>query len=234
MDMSQIEIDALMQKTTSTERQIIALEIFKSKTSIRAALAETHFEDIGKMVSRINTVFEELKQHREEELLQQRKAAQSKKIDNALDALDIDSIGLTAEQIIEQMAAKMGVTIKLPHGKPVSNTEKRPRKPQSKFVIEFINQSGDVDYIERITSSQTSGELKIYMQKTGKKTRDLVIGRLMTGSDEGFYTNEDSGNEVIDAAKLKIYLESIGKLDKLIELGKVDEVADARAALDNL
>lgn len=236
MDMSQIEIDALMQKTTSTERQIIALEVLKSKSAIKDALKESHFEDVEKMFNRFNAVFEELKQQREEELRLQREALQKKKLDTALDALDVDGIGLTPEQILEQLAAKMGVSIKLPRSKSTStsNAGTKKRKPQDKFVIEFINQSGDVDYIERITSGKTSGDLKDYLKDTGKKVRDLVIGRLMADNEEYFYTNEDSGNNVIDAAKLKTYLESIGKLDKLIESGKVDEVADARAALDNL
>ncbi|WP_188013188.1 hypothetical protein [Photobacterium damselae] len=242
MDMSQIETDALMAKTTDTERKLILLKLMQSKTAIKNLLAGSHFEDITRMHKLFNEVYGELKKEHEEEEKRKKEEANKRKLDQAFEALDVDSIDLTPEQIIERLAAKLGVKTNIKKKEDKAKKGKGTRSI-STFVLKCTDDEG-TEYRERNTSGQ-AGQLAKYCVD-GKSLTDFIIGKLLKDEHEGYYTNMNSKHEIIDATELKEYLASVNKQDKFIDASTLqnenssesnptsqdDEAAIALAALN--
>ncbi len=242
MDMSQIEKDALLAKTTDTERKIILLELLKSKTNIRTLLSESHFEDITRMHKLFNDVYTDLKKEHEEEEKRKKEEASKRKVDQVFDALDVDNMDLPHEQIIEMLAARLGVKANIKKKEDKAKKGKGTRATPSTFVLKCTDDEG-TEYRERNTSGQ-AGQLAKYCVG-GKSLTDFIIGKLLKDEHESYYTNMNSKSEIIDATELKDYLASVNKQDKFIDASTLqndsseanttnhdDEAANALAALN--
>jgi DNA-binding protein H-NS len=91
----------MSQANTITEKRAIALEILSNRNSIKSLFSELHYEDITKLVNRVNTVYNALKKIKDTE--QAENAAKAAKIKEIQDSLFAQ--GLTLEDLARQSTA---------------------------------------------------------------------------------------------------------------------------------
>ncbi|MGF1788737.1 H-NS histone family protein [Photobacterium swingsii] len=209
-DLSAEELAANLSANLNADQKVkdraTAWKVLEARDSIRKMFEEhcSDFLDIQERFDRIQTVFTEFKTSYEQELARKAEAEKQKNIE-AIKAM-MEAQGLTAEDL--------GLT-----------TTKKPkqmgtRKKPDQYVIKYVDQQGETQYTQRITGGRVTkdSDLALYLDDTGKKVSDLVIGKVMTGAEDGHYTNEDSQGNVIDSTDLVTYLEIINKADKLVEV----------------
>ncbi|MEO3684720.1 hypothetical protein ABHN84_20875 [Shewanella vesiculosa] len=91
----------MSQANTITEKRAIALEILSNRNSIKGLFSELHYEDVTKLVNRVNTVYNALKKLKDTELAEN--AAKASKIKEIQDLLLAQ--GLTLEDLARQSTA---------------------------------------------------------------------------------------------------------------------------------
>ncbi len=93
----------MSQANTITEKRAIALEILSNRNSIKGLFSELHYEDVTKLVNRVNTVYNALKKLKDTE--QAENAAKASKIKKIQDLLLAQ--GLTLEDLARQSSASI-------------------------------------------------------------------------------------------------------------------------------
>lgn len=146
------------QANTITEKRAIALEILSSRSSIKGLLLDLHYEDVTKLVNRINTVYDTLKKLKDAEQTENAaKAAMIKEIKDSLIAK-----GLTLEDLARQ-----------------STISTKPRKKrlvveQPEFTFEYIVNGEKKVYVGKATGNKPT-ELKTYLKENSSSLEDIII-----------------------------------------------------------
>lgn len=155
----------MSQANTISEKRAIALEILKNRSSIKGLFSELHYEDVTKLVSRINTVYDAHKKLKDVERAENvAKAVKIKEMKNSLLAQ-----GLTLEDLARQSTL---------------STKSRPKRivaEQPKFTFEYRVNGEKKIYVGRATGNKPA-ELKKYLKDNFASLEDIIIS-----TDKDYY-----------------------------------------------
>ncbi|MDT3334129.1 H-NS family nucleoid-associated regulatory protein [Shewanella sp. SP1S1-7] len=148
----------MSQANTITEKRAVALEILNNRNSIKGLFSDLHYEDVSKLVDRVNTVYNAIKELKEAEHAEnEAKAAKIKEIQNSLLAQ-----GLTLEDLAGQ-----------------SQTLAKPRKKrvvaeQPEFTFEYTVDGTKKVYVGKATGNKPA-ELKKFLKDNFASLEDIII-----------------------------------------------------------
>ena len=135
-----------------------ALSVLKSKVQIRKLFHDMHAEDMQRVISRIEAVYEEKKVAQveaEEEQARKREAVEAV-------LKQMQELGLSAGDIAP------GVT----EGAP------RKGKPRQRFAFAYENSAGESVNWEGATTGRIPAEFTDYLNRTGKERKDCIVCEL--------------------------------------------------------
>ena len=136
-----------------------ALNVLKSKVQIRKLFQDMHAEDMQRVISRIETIYDEklmAQMEAEEEQARKRDAVESV-------LKQMQELGLSADDI-------SGVN----GGEPV----RRTTKPRQRFVFSYENAQGEAVNWEGATTGRIPAEFSDYLTRTGKERKECIISEL--------------------------------------------------------
>ena len=133
-----------------------AIDILKSKVQMRKLFQDMHVEDLQRVVSRIESIYEEklLVQFEEEEEQGRKKEA----VDTIVNQMK--ELGLSLEDL-EAIAG--------------SSTTTRKHKPRQRFVFSYEANDGSAVNWEGATTGRIPAEFSDYLQRTGKDRKDCIV-----------------------------------------------------------
>ena len=135
-----------------------ALSVLKSKVQIRKLFQDMHAEDMQRVISRIEAIYEEkmsAQVEAEEEQARKREAVEAV-------LKQMQELGLSAGDIAP------------------GSTEGAPRKgkPRQRFVFTYENADGESVNWEGATTGRIPGEFSDYLNRTGKERKDCIVSEL--------------------------------------------------------
>lgn len=134
-----------------------AISILKSKVQIRKLFQDMHAEDLQRVISRIQAIYEEklmAQLEAEEESARKREAV---------------------EAVLKQMQ-ELGLSATDIHG---NNGETvRKTKPRQRFQFRYENSAGEPIDWEGATTGRIPGEFSDYLSRTGKDRKDCIVAEL--------------------------------------------------------
>ncbi|MCH7424980.1 H-NS family nucleoid-associated regulatory protein [Shewanella sp. MM_2022_3] len=146
----------MAQANTITEKRAVALEILNNRNSIKGLFSDLHYEDVCKLVERVNTVYNAIKELKETEQAEsEAKAAKIKEIQNTLLAQ-----GLTLEDLAGQS--------------PTKTRKKRVLTEQPEFTFEYTINGDKKTYVGKATGNKPA-ELKKFLKDNCASLEDIII-----------------------------------------------------------
>ena len=136
-----------------------ALNVLKSKVQIRKLFQDMHAEDMQRVISRIETIYDEklmAQIEAEEELARKRDAVESV-------LKQMQELGLSTDDI----SGANG-------GEPV----RRTAKPRQRFVFSYENAQGEAVNWEGATTGRIPAEFSDYLARTGKERKECIVSEL--------------------------------------------------------
>ena len=134
-----------------------AISLLKSKVQIRKLFQDMHAEDMQRVISRIEAIYEE-------KLMAQVEAEEenARKRD-AIDAVlkQMQALGLSTEDI------------HVGGGEVV-----RKGKPRQRYQFSYENTAGESIDWEGATTGRIPGEFSDYLERTGKDRKDCIVAEL--------------------------------------------------------
>lgn len=127
-----------------------------SKVRMRGLFKDLHFEDLERIIDRMQALLEEKREaHEMEQTRRKAKAADIKHVHALMEerGLSLEDLGLVAESAAPK-------------------TKKRRNLNRYTFVYETL--SGDTAYWEGATTGRLPSEFQEYLNRTGKKRLDCV------------------------------------------------------------
>lgn len=136
-----------------------SLNVLKSKVQIRKLFHDMHAEDMQRVISRIEAIYEEklmAQMEAEEQMARKRDAIESV-------LKQMQELGLSADDISKT---------------DVSEAPRRTSKPRQRFVFTYENTSGEAVNWEGATTGRIPAEFTDYLTRTGKERRDCIVSEL--------------------------------------------------------
>ncbi len=135
-----------------------AIDILKSKVQMRKLFQDMHVEDLQRVVSRIETIYEEkllVELEQKEEQNRKREAVeavvnQMKELGLSLEDLDTINVG----------------------------TSTRKHKPRQRCVFSYETKEGIAVNWEGAATGRIPAEFSDYLQRTGKERKDCIVSEL--------------------------------------------------------
>ena len=135
-----------------------SMNIMKSKIQLRKLFKDMHIEDVKRIISRIETIYEEkllVQMEAEEEQSRKRNAV---------------------EAVLKEMQDK-GLSIDDFQGLAKADTE-RKGKPRQRFQFQYEQEDGTVVNWEGATTGRIPAEFSAYLERTGKERKDCIVAEL--------------------------------------------------------
>lgn len=135
-----------------------ALSVLKSKVQIRKLFQDMHAEDMQRVISRIEAIYEEklmAQMEAEEENARKREAVEAV-------LKQMQELGLSTGDIAP------------------TTTEGTPRKgkPRQRFVFSYENTQGSSVNWQGATTGRIPAEFSDYLSRTGKERKDCIVSEL--------------------------------------------------------
>ena len=136
-----------------------SLTVLKSKVQLRKLFQGMHIEDVQRIISRIESIYEEKKQaeaEQEQQQLQKREAIEAilKEIQDK--GLDIDDLSALAKGV----------------------ESGRKGKTRQRYQFEYQKEDGNVVKWEGATTGRIPAEFDAYLERTGKDRKDCIVAEL--------------------------------------------------------
>lgn len=148
----------MSQNYTLTEKRLIAIEVLSNRNSIKGMFSELHFEDLSKLVDRVNNVFKSVSEQKEAyDAENQAKIAKIKEINSSL-----ADLGLTLEDLA-------GVAVK-----PAKQRKNRVVSDIPTFTFEYVISGVKKSYKGKLLGNKPT-ELKNYLSENGVNLEDIVV-----------------------------------------------------------
>lgn len=140
-----------------------ALSVLKSKVQIRKLFHDMHAEDIQRVISRVEAIYEEklmIQIEAEEEQARKREAIEAV-------SKQMQELGLSLNDL--QGLVGEGSSRK---GSP------RKGKPRQRFLFRYENSEGNAVDWEGATTGRIPAEFSAYLERTGKDRKGCIVSEL--------------------------------------------------------
>ncbi|WP_330924317.1 H-NS family nucleoid-associated regulatory protein [Candidatus Sororendozoicomonas aggregata] len=135
-----------------------AIDILKSKVQMRKLFQDMHVEDLQRVVSRIESIYDEKLQLQHEQQQQQSRKREA------------------VEAVVNQMK-ELGLSLE-DLGAISVGTSTRKHKPRERFVFSYETKDGNSVNWEGVTTGRIPAEFSEFLQRTGKDRKDCIVSEL--------------------------------------------------------
>ena len=135
-----------------------AISVLKSKVQIRKLFHDMHAEDMQRVISRIEAIYDEklvAQMEAEEEVERKREAIEAVR-------KQMQELGLSADDL-------SGIS---------GESSARKGKTRQRFQFSYENSQGETVSWEGATTGRIPGEFSDYLNRTGKDRKDCIIAEL--------------------------------------------------------
>ena len=138
-----------------------SLSVLKSKVQLRKLFQDMHVEDIQRVISRIESIYEEkLEAQKEVEQEQERKRE-------------------AIEAVLKEMQDKgLDINDLAVMGKGTGTESNRKGKTRQRYQFEYQAEDGTVVSWEGATTGRIPAEFSAYLERTGKERKDCIVTEL--------------------------------------------------------
>ena len=137
-----------------------SINVLKSKVQLRKLFHDMHVEDIQRVISRVESIYEEKKDAlKEVEIEQQRKR-------EAVEAVlkELEDKGLALDDLASLNVAEPKA--------------KRKGKPRQRYQFEYQSEDGSSVIWEGATTGRIPADFTAYLERSGKERKDCIVSEL--------------------------------------------------------